>query len=43
MGRKMPNNSEIKTPFDAYDGDEPYTFVSYARDDKNLVYGTLKK
>jgi hypothetical protein len=32
-----------KTPFPAYEGDEPYVFVSYAHADANLVFPELKK
>lgn len=35
-------NSELQPPFDAYLGDEPYLFVSYAHVDKISVYSIIE-
>ena len=35
---ELTTDSEIEPPFDAYEGTEPYLFVSYAHLDKELVY-----
>ena len=38
------NEKEIvKNPFKAYDGDEPYIFISYAHKDKKIVYKEIKR
>jgi len=34
--------SEIEPPFNAYEGDEPYLFVSYSHSDKGLVYPIIE-
>ena len=31
----------MERPFPAYEGDEPYIFVSYAHDDAGLVYAEI--
>ena len=33
----------MQRPFPAYDGDEPYIFVSYAPSDSRVVYGELAR
>ncbi len=33
----------LKRPFDAYSGDEPYIFVSYAHKDSDLVFREIEK
>ncbi len=40
----MKNNKgiRIKVPFEAYDGDEPFLFVSYDHSDKALVYPIIE-
>ena len=30
-------------PFDAYEGDEPFVFISYAHDDASLVYKEISR
>jgi hypothetical protein len=33
----------MSIPFEAYEGSEPYIFVSYAHKDKNAVYPEIKR
>ena len=33
----------LKRPFDAYIGDEPYIFVSYAHKDSDIIFEEIKK
>ena len=33
----------ISPPFDAYSGEGPYTFVSYAHADKVMVFNAMRK
>ena len=32
----------LQSPFDAYDGENPYVFVSYAHKDAHMVYPEIK-
>ena len=34
---------KYETPFDAYDGDGPYIFISYKHSDSNIVYPLISK
>ena len=36
-------NTSLEKPFDAYEGDEPYIFISYAHKDRRLVFPEIKK
>ena len=36
-------NEIVKIPFPAYDGDEPYIFISYAHKDKKIVFNDIKR
>ncbi|MFX1401867.1 MAG: toll/interleukin-1 receptor domain-containing protein [Promethearchaeota archaeon] len=35
-------NSDLPPPFNAYRGNDPFLFVSYAHEDKGLVYPVIK-
>ncbi len=35
--------TKISPPFDAYDGKEPYVFVSYSHDDSDIVFKEIKR
>lgn len=37
------NSPSFKKPFDAYEGDKPYIFISYAHKDRELVFPEIKK
>ncbi len=39
--KNQTDQSTVKKPFQAYDGDEPYVFVCYAHADAELVYQEL--
>ncbi len=38
-----PQNNGIKAPFEAYTGDGPYVFVSYAHADKSIVFEAMNQ
>ena len=40
---KSDSQSVIDSPFNAYQGDEPYIFISYAHDDSDLVYPEIER
>lgn len=35
--------TKILPPFDAYDGDEPYVFVSYSHNDSDVIFKEIKR
>ena len=51
LGDNMVKNNDftsdddtyLKKPFDAYEGDEPYIFISYAHKDRRLVFPEIEK
>ena len=42
LGRSVPGELMAERPLPAYDGDEPYVFVSYSHEDSDLVYPGIR-
>ena len=41
MAKNDDSISKIKPP-EAYDDEQPYIFISYKRDDKDIIYPLIK-